>query len=504
MAALFGDAAVLQDHDPVGRADGGQPVGDDEQGAAGRERGQRVLDQRLGVRVGVRGRLVEDEDRRVGEQRPRDGQALGLTAGQGDARAEYGGVAVGQGQDAVVEVGGAGAPLDLLVGGVGAAQADVVGDARPQQPYVLEDEADPAVQLGRGDVPHVGAAEGDRAGGDVVEAGQQRGQSGLTRAGGPDKRGHGAGHEVEVDAAEDVGAPVVREGDTAHRDVVAVGQDGVGGFGERGGAQQFRQAYGGGLAGPDLLDAGADDAHGGGDGGSEQEEGDEPRGGHSVPGDEDRARQGQEQQHDGRGDDQDGGGGADQSGPHPAGEEVGEPLGRADEPLVCPASASEALEHGDAGRELHGGGGDPPDGGAELGHLRRRAGHGPPEEEHAECEGDHGEQGEAPVDGEKVGQGEDRGGEHGDDVEQGVREQRVQSTHIVVHRLFDLAGALLGEPAQGAGRCAGRAGGGGRVGGRCRRGGRGRRPPFRTPGRTDRPRTPARPAATRRRRRPRR
>lgn len=256
MAALFGDASVLQDHDPVGGADGRQPVGDDEQGAAGRERGQRVLDQCLGVRVGVRGRLVEHEDRGVGEQGSRDGEALCLTAGESDGRAEFGRVAVGQCRDAVVDAGGAGAPLDFLVGGLGAAQADVVGDARPQQPYVLEDEADPPVQLGRGDVAEVGAAEGHRAGGDVVEAGQERGQGGLAGAGGADQGGDRAGREIEVDVAQDVGAPVVGEGDPAQADVVAVGQDGGGGLGEGRGVQQLRDAYGGGLAGPDLLDAG--------------------------------------------------------------------------------------------------------------------------------------------------------------------------------------------------------------------------------------------------------
>ncbi len=448
MAALFGDSSVLQHHDPVGGADGGQPVGDDEQGAAGRQRGQGVLDQRLGMRVGVGGGLVEHEDRRVGEQCPGDGEALRLAAGQGDGRAELGGVTIGKFDDPVVDAGGAGAPLDFLGCGLGAAEADVVGDARPEQPYVLEHEPDPAVQLGRGDVPQFGAAEGHRTGGDVVEAWQQRGQGGLARAGGADEGRDGAGLEVEVDIAEDLGAPVVGEGHAAQGDVVAVGEHGGGGLGQRGRVQQFGDAYGGGLTGPDLLDAGAHDAHGGGDRGTEQEEGDEFGAGDPVLRDEDRAQAGQEQQDDGRGDHQDGGGGGAQGGADPAGEEVGEALGRPDETLVCLAAAPEALEDGDTGGELHGGGGDPADRGAELRHLRRRARHGPAEEEHPQQERNQACQGQAPVDGEQVEKDEHGGGEHGDDVEQGVGEQGVQCAHVVLYGLLDLARAAVGESAE--------------------------------------------------------
>lgn len=112
------------------------------------------------------------------------------------------------------------------------------------------------------------------------------------------------------------------------------------------------------------------------------------------------------------------------------------------------ASAPEALEHGDTGREFHGGGGDPPERRTELGHLRHRARHGTAEQEHPQQQGHHTDQGEAPVDREQVGQCQQRGGEYGDDVEQGVGEQRVQRAHVVLHRLFHLAGALVGEPAE--------------------------------------------------------
>src|SRR3954447_5550067 len=72
------DAPVVDNHDLVGAADGREPVGDDQRGAAAQEPVERALDQQLGRPVDVRGRLVEDQDPRVGEQRPRDRDQLAL------------------------------------------------------------------------------------------------------------------------------------------------------------------------------------------------------------------------------------------------------------------------------------------------------------------------------------------------------------------------------------------------------------------------------------------
>ena len=58
---------------------------DDEGGAALHQRLQRLLDLRLGRRVERAGRLVEDQDRRVLQQRPGDGEALALAARKRDA-----------------------------------------------------------------------------------------------------------------------------------------------------------------------------------------------------------------------------------------------------------------------------------------------------------------------------------------------------------------------------------------------------------------------------------
>ena len=68
------------------------------------ELGQRLLDRPLGLGVERRGRLVEDQDRRVLEEHARDRQALLLAARELDAALADDGVeAVRQGGDEVVE-----------------------------------------------------------------------------------------------------------------------------------------------------------------------------------------------------------------------------------------------------------------------------------------------------------------------------------------------------------------------------------------------------------------
>src|ERR1044071_10176360 len=65
---LLYDAAVLEDDDQIGVADGGEAVRDDEGRPPGEERPQSHLDAPLGADVDARGRLVQDADARGGEK----------------------------------------------------------------------------------------------------------------------------------------------------------------------------------------------------------------------------------------------------------------------------------------------------------------------------------------------------------------------------------------------------------------------------------------------------
>ena len=66
--------------DPVECRHGGEAVGDDDARAAPHEVLEGALDERLGLAVEGGGRLVEHEGRAVGQDGPRDRDALALAA----------------------------------------------------------------------------------------------------------------------------------------------------------------------------------------------------------------------------------------------------------------------------------------------------------------------------------------------------------------------------------------------------------------------------------------
>ena len=79
-----GDATVLDAHDPVGELDGRAPVGHHQRGHV-QLVAQAVEDARLDARVDRGGGVVEHEQPGPAGERPGEGEALALTAGEGDA-----------------------------------------------------------------------------------------------------------------------------------------------------------------------------------------------------------------------------------------------------------------------------------------------------------------------------------------------------------------------------------------------------------------------------------
>ncbi len=135
--------SVLDDDDLVGVAQCAQPMGDGDDRAAGHQPFQRLDHKVLGLRVQRGSRFVEDQNRVVADQRSGDADALALAAGQrGAAIADQAVVAVGHAVDELVGVGQLGRRNDVVVGGVGAAERDVVADGASQQHRVLQHEAD--------------------------------------------------------------------------------------------------------------------------------------------------------------------------------------------------------------------------------------------------------------------------------------------------------------------------------------------------------------------------
>jgi hypothetical protein len=82
VAALLGDAPGLQHHDPVGVDDGRQPVRDGDHRSPLPHRSSARLDLAFGLGVERARRLVEQQDRRVLQQRARDAHALLFAARQ--------------------------------------------------------------------------------------------------------------------------------------------------------------------------------------------------------------------------------------------------------------------------------------------------------------------------------------------------------------------------------------------------------------------------------------
>ena len=86
MGAALDYLAVLKDDYLIGVLYRRQPVGHDEHCADRSHLLERLLDQDLGLGVDVGGRLVEYQDPRLGQDRPREGEQL-LVSGAADPSA---------------------------------------------------------------------------------------------------------------------------------------------------------------------------------------------------------------------------------------------------------------------------------------------------------------------------------------------------------------------------------------------------------------------------------
>ena len=111
--------------------------------------------------------------------------------------------------------------LDVVLGGAGTAEADVVGDGAGEEVVLLGDHHRGPVEVGRGERAQVDAVERDRAVDRVVEAGGELGDRGLAGAGGADQ-GHGLpGRDGEVEAGQHRHALDVLEPDAVEVEVAA-------------------------------------------------------------------------------------------------------------------------------------------------------------------------------------------------------------------------------------------------------------------------------------------
>src|SRR5215212_419361 len=204
VGALLDDPAAVDDQDPVGVDDGRQPVGDDQAGPALEGGGQGPLDLHLGLGVEVGGGLVEDDDGRVGQQQPGDGQALLLPARQPVAAlADHRLPPFGQAFDQVQDPGPPAGVLDLLQARVRPGVAEVGQDGVVEQVRVLGDQADGGPQALQLQVADVDAVDPDVALADVVDPGDQHGRGRLAGPRRADQGDQLAGADREADVVQD-------------------------------------------------------------------------------------------------------------------------------------------------------------------------------------------------------------------------------------------------------------------------------------------------------------
>src|SRR5207253_6411789 len=111
--------SIFDDDDPFGVYDQRQPVSDDDQGPPLCHPSERILNERLGLRVDIRCRLVKDENARILEESSSNRDSLPLTHGESDpAFANLSIISLLEGDDELVSVRRLRRPADLLVGGL--------------------------------------------------------------------------------------------------------------------------------------------------------------------------------------------------------------------------------------------------------------------------------------------------------------------------------------------------------------------------------------------------
>ena len=159
-------AAVHHQRHPVGDGERRQAMGDHDHGAAARVGLELAQQLFLGGGVERAGRLVEDQDARVADQRAGDAEKLALAHRQPlAALAQHGVVALRQALDEIVRADELGHGDDAAGILVDHAHGDVLAHRAGEELHVLRHAADLGAQLRRRDVGDVGAVDQHAAGG---------------------------------------------------------------------------------------------------------------------------------------------------------------------------------------------------------------------------------------------------------------------------------------------------------------------------------------------------
>ena len=206
---LLDDVAPVDHNDPVGPASRRQAVGDDDRGPPVQEPVERALDQQLGRAVDVRGRLVEDEDPWVGQQRPSDRDQLPLSRRK--AAATLSDRMLEAGWEAArdrVQSDHLGDPGHLLVTCLRLGEAQVFGDRAREQERVLEHNSELLSIPEQIELPEVNPVDEHGTAGRVVEPSGELGKRRLAATGLADNCVAGPRRDGQLDSVEDLAVAV--------------------------------------------------------------------------------------------------------------------------------------------------------------------------------------------------------------------------------------------------------------------------------------------------------
>ena len=171
-------------------------------------RSSALLDDGLVLGIDRGQSLVENKDRRVAQQRPRDRKPLALSTREPQAAlADESGVALRQRGDEVVRIGGARRRGDLRRRRIRLAEPQIVLDRAVEQIRVLPHHGDLIARRVRIERGEVGTADAHAAGLRIVKPQQQRRDGRLTAAARADDADALAGSDIERQPTERLAAP---------------------------------------------------------------------------------------------------------------------------------------------------------------------------------------------------------------------------------------------------------------------------------------------------------
>ena len=143
MRAILDHPALVDGDDAVALADGREAMRNDDDGAPPHDLAHIFLDDAFALVIEGTGRLVKNENARIGDQGAGDGDALALPAREACAAlADHRVVAVGQFQDEVMGTRQFRGRDDLIDRSPRIGQGNVLTDAAVEQHIVLQNDTD--------------------------------------------------------------------------------------------------------------------------------------------------------------------------------------------------------------------------------------------------------------------------------------------------------------------------------------------------------------------------